>query len=427
MDDVRGFVKSLFDERVSLDYCLKSILEKEILRNFDVNIDIKNLKFVETASHTMFFNSKKRNSSYNSPLNSIIFSRINNSNISISLATEKIKMNNYSSPLYLDFFGENVRIMPNSKSKNSDVFCLSKLPKQKLLELKKIKDILYKQILLKSANAIETKYFSNKGCIENIHFLDKKILENKKIVEPNLEKFKFKNGIYDGQIEDLSSYCFKNLASQVNYSQTNLINDVYISKNKHYYLSLEEIASKLLISKVKNKDCFLSELFKNNILHKDFSYSLFLKKKKNSLIEVKNSDLVELSVEQLCLYLREREYVPNVKFSLLLVSLYGLEILGGRYQKEYMKDFSEKFLNLVHKMQIDTYDLDSIKCRLKNLLFFDISSLIIYRKDNKEFCYYDILLEKPLNVDNNIENIIKKQIKEVQKDTMSYLEERKGK
>ena len=427
MSNLYNFIRELFINGVGIDNDLKSILEGYLLKLYNVQIDIKNLKFIETASHTMFFNSKKTNSLYNAPLNSIIFSKINGSNISISLATEKIKINNYSSPLYLDFFGNNVRTICNLKAKNSDVFCLAALIKSEIIEFEKIKDIFYKQTLLKRLPAKNTEYYlDNKGCMYNIDFLNRKIEKSHKILMPAIEQLDFEKHIYDEQIQSLSHPGFGNLASQVNFSQTNLINNIFVSSNKHYYLSLEEIANKLFIKKVKDKSSLIYEIF-DNYYYKELIYPLFLAKKESSLKEMPNRDLSIISIDDLCVSIINKEISINVRFALLLVSLYGVETLGGRYQKLYMEVFSKEFRDMLDKHSFFNKEIDQIMLRLDNIAFLDISSMIILKNNqDKIFCDYSVLLEKPLKIDEHMQYIVNKKIVDIEKDTNDYLQS-KGK
>jgi hypothetical protein len=436
MTCAKDYIKSLFRNCSKIDSDLKKILHKLLNDKYALSVKIKNVKFAETASHTMFFNTKKQNSLSNAPLNAKFFSKLNKSNISISLATAKIKLNNPSSPLYLDFFGNIIRTLPNKKYKESFVYCLNKFVPEQIDSYKKLMDLSYKQYIVGNLNKLKgLALLKNNGCISNHNFLDKKIHDNLSEASLIKKKIHFKRGIYEKMLNDMtysySNNCHKNLSDQVNYVQSNIINNVFLSKNKHYYLSLEEIASALFIRKVSRQGSFLNKLFGEKKLrskiYKFFDEPLFLEKEGLFLIPVDNKLISELpNISNFIIRLEQGNIILNVKFSLFILSFYGLQTFGGRFQKKYMLDFVKNIERLVKEVfSEDRYSKKSYLDKIKKIKFFDIASLILAKKDKKTFCHYDTLLSGEYNLDKSFYKILSQNIKVAFNNTEKYFEEKK--
>lgn len=436
MVSLKSYIKPLFTNHAEIDKDLQKILHKTLNDKYGFRGKIRNLKFAETASHVMLFNSRRTNSLCNSPFNAKIFSYINKSNISISLSTSKIKLNNPSSPLYLDFFGNLTRILPNEGYKNSYVYCLGKLDANQIEGYRKRLELAHMQHIVKNIEELAgSEFFNNRGSMDNPDFLKKYIIKNRESASLIERGIKFQKNIYERMMDDMSFSYFnsehKDLADQINYVQSNLINEVFSSKIKHYYLSLEEVSSKLFLEKIDIKDNLISKLFSQEALRAKawifFDEPLFLRKNGLSLVPIDNKDVFSLvDIKNLRLQIVNGEVILNTKFSLFIISFYGLQVFGGRFQKIYMIDFIKNFQKLV-KQIFSKKELVAkfINARIKQIIFLDIASLIIGNNSGVPFFNYEALLVSRYNLDKNLTALCRQGIDVIMNNTEKYLKTKK--
>jgi hypothetical protein len=431
MKTLKEHIKYLFSDCTDLDVDLKEIISINLKKKYSFDEEIRNLRFAETASHVMFFNSKKENSLSNAPLNSKILSGLNNSNVSLSLSASKIKLNNPSSPLYLDFFGNLIRILPNDKYKNSFVYCLDKLDQKHINNYKKSMALYYKQLLVKNISGLkESPLLKNAGCMDNEDFLDKHILKNKDNLRTIEDQKDFEKSIYEDMIFDMeASFVNQNhigLTDQVNYVQSNLVNNAFHGNINHYYLELEKIGSELFLSKIKDRHGFLYKIFFDKEFFQEtvdfFDEPFFLIKNGISLDTLDNQEIENYFFDKFVLELKDGNILLNTKFSLFILSFYGLQAFGGRFQKLYMKDFIEsfkKFLNII--LQNDEIILRDMKSRIEKIKLFDIASTIIAKREDRLFCNYATLLLGKYSIEDNWPFLCSQTMDCIQENTDDYL------
>lgn len=425
----------LFGSNSEIDELLIETISDEIERLFGLKVDLNNLYFVETGSHTMFFTSKrpsgeiKSNTLCNSPLNSKIFAMNNNSKISISLTCSKIKVNNPSGAARLELYDQLVRVIPASK-KNEFIIATPKMTK------KVYKDI--KQQALINRKKHELSITMNKEAnLTNLRKAPCLYLDSTENLESKVN-YRNTSKISDQILEDLETTTINkqyiDLTDQCNYIQTNLINKSYLSEVQHYFLCLEKVVAKFFLKKLLQEDSLLYFIFSNKKHLKEIAegigYDLFFHVENNRLSTIDSESLLSMKIQELQDLIQQSSVFLNTKFNLFILYIYGLYPLGGRYQLRYMEEFNNKMLEhftlinnklLSYKQNIE---LKKMKERLSTFNMLDITSMIIVGDSENNYCNYRNLLEFPFTLDDKMTKILLQTMDNINMRTTRYLKQK---